>query len=157
MPASLYRLLDDLSENYGNHTLRATTRSAFQMHGILKGDLKTVFAKIMNAGGSTIGACGDINRNVVATPAQFTSKPYELVRHYAREISEVFAPQSGAFAEVWLDGEKAGTFPYAYQTRATTTHRVDFFSPPLVLTLVSFDTNSRFGVLEERSRYEQGA
>jgi len=112
MPASMYSLLEDLSENYGNHTLRATTRSAFQMHGVLKDNLKTVFSQIMNAGGSCIGACGDLNRNIVATPAQFTSKPYQCVRKYAAEIAEVFAPQSSAFAEVWLDGEKAGAIEY---------------------------------------------
>lgn len=28
--------LDRLSEEYGNHTLRVTTRQGFQIHGILK-------------------------------------------------------------------------------------------------------------------------
>jgi sulfite reductase (ferredoxin) len=108
----LYRVLDDLSENYGNGTLRATTRGTFQVHGVLKGNLKHVMSSIMNAGGSTAGACGDINRNITATPAPFQSPPYQHVRYIAKMLAEVFAPQTGALCEVWLDGEKAATIEY---------------------------------------------
>jgi sulfite reductase (ferredoxin) len=105
----LYRLLDDLSNKHGQGDLRATTRQCFQMHGILKGNLKTVIASIMDIGSSTVGACGDVNRNVMTTPAPFTSPEY----HYAREWSKVFAhlfrPMTPAFSEIWLDGEKAAT------------------------------------------------
>ncbi|PJF23627.1 MAG: sulfite reductase, ferredoxin dependent, partial [Phototrophicales bacterium] len=66
IPAQLYLALDDLSEQYGNHTLRATTRQGFQIHGILKKNLKTVMATIVRNLGSTLGACGDLNRNVMA-------------------------------------------------------------------------------------------
>ena len=112
MPVSLYKVLDDLSEQCGNHTLRATTRGTFQMHGVLKGDLKQVFSTIMNAGGSTLGACGDINRNVVATPAPIHTPIYEHARFTARMLAELLAPQSGAFAEIWLDGEKAASMEF---------------------------------------------
>jgi sulfite reductase (ferredoxin) len=109
LPPDLYRLLDDLSNKHGQGDLRATTRQCFQMHGILKGNLKTVIASIMNIGSSTVGACGDVNRNVMTTPAPFTSPEY----HYAREWSKVFAhlfrPMTPAFSEIWLDGEKAAT------------------------------------------------
>eukprot|EP00187_Rhodella_violacea_P014476 CAMPEP_0184716924 /NCGR_PEP_ID=MMETSP0314-20130426/6530_1 /TAXON_ID=38298 /ORGANISM="Rhodella maculata, Strain CCMP 736" /LENGTH=751 /DNA_ID=CAMNT_0027180411 /DNA_START=11 /DNA_END=2266 /DNA_ORIENTATION=+ len=112
MPANMYLTLDKLSEQYGNHTLRATTRSAWQMHGILKSDLKSVFGSIMDSGGSCVGACGDINRNIVATPAPFVHKPYQYARHYSKMLAEVFAPQTGAFSEIWLDGEKAASLEY---------------------------------------------
>ena len=36
IPAPLFLALDDLCERYGNSTLRATTRQAFQMHGVSK-------------------------------------------------------------------------------------------------------------------------
>lgn len=111
-PFSLYQVLDDLSSQYGNHTLRATTRCAWQMHGVFKGDLKKVFSSIMNAGGSCIGACGDLSRNVMCTPAPFVSKPYAHARFVARMLGELFAPQTGAFSEVWLDGEKAATLEF---------------------------------------------
>jgi len=73
LPADLYRLLDDLSANHGQGDLRATTRQCFQMHGIMKGSLKTVISSIMNIGSSTVGACGDENRNVMTSPAPFVS------------------------------------------------------------------------------------
>merc|ERR1712238_605731 len=78
----LFRLLDDLSNNHGQGDLRATVRQCFQLHGIMRGSLKTVISSIMNLGGSTVGACGDVNRNVTTTPA---------------------------FSELWLDGEKVAT------------------------------------------------
>lgn len=111
-PAPMYRVLDDLSVSSGNGTLRATTRSAWQIHGILKKDLKSVFGSIMNAGGSTVGACGDLSRNVVCTPAPFAGKKYEEARFVSKMLAELFAPQTGAFSEIWLDGEKAASIEY---------------------------------------------
>ena len=40
VPASLFRELDDLSNQYGQGDLRATTRQAFQLHGVVKKHLK---------------------------------------------------------------------------------------------------------------------
>lgn len=111
-PASLYQELDNLSNEFGNQTLRATTRCAWQMHGVLKADLKSVFSRIMNAGGSCIGACGDLSRNVMCTPPPFTSKLYSHARFLARMMGELFAPQSAAFSEIWLDGEKAASIEF---------------------------------------------
>ncbi|KAF6004476.1 hypothetical protein F1559_002905 [Cyanidiococcus yangmingshanensis] len=42
----------------------------------------------------------------------FQSPPYKHVRHIAKMLAEVFAPQTGALCEVWLDGEKAATVEY---------------------------------------------
>ena len=57
---------------FGIGTLRLTTRQTFQLHGVLKQDLKTVFSSVIKAMGSTLGACGDVNRNVMSPPAPFT-------------------------------------------------------------------------------------
>ncbi|MFM7265831.1 MAG: sulfite reductase, ferredoxin dependent, partial [Cyanobium sp.] len=65
IPASLYLALDALADRLGNGTLRATTRQAFQMHGIAKANLREVIGTIVRAMGSTLSACGDINRNVM--------------------------------------------------------------------------------------------
>lgn len=111
-PASLYRVIDDISTQHGNQTLRATTRCAWQIHGILKTDLKTVFSSIMNNGGSCVGACGDLSRNVMCTPAPIVSNLYSHARYVSKMIGELFAPQTGAFSEIWLDGEKAATLEY---------------------------------------------
>jgi sulfite reductase (ferredoxin) len=109
LPPDLYRLLDDLSAKHGQGDLRATTRQCFQMHGILKGNLKTVISSIMNIGSSTVGACGDVSRNVMTTPAPFDTPAYNYAREYSKVFAQLFRPMSPAFSEIWLDGEKAAS------------------------------------------------
>mmetsp|Transcript_20557 Transcript_20557/g.50445 ORF Transcript_20557/g.50445 Transcript_20557/m.50445 type:complete len:633 (+) Transcript_20557:174-2072(+) len=105
----LFRLLDDLSIKHGQGDLRATTRQCFQMHGIMKGSLKTVISSIMNIGSSTVGACGDVNRNVMITPAPFETPEYNYAREYSKVFAHLFRPMTPAFSEIWLDGEKVAT------------------------------------------------
>ncbi len=107
IPPELYLTLDQLSDEYGNHTLRTTTRQAFQLHGIYKQNLKTAIAAIVKSMGSTLGACGDLNRNVMTPPTPFKNRPeYEYAWEYANNIADLLAPQTGAYYEIWLDGEK---------------------------------------------------
>ncbi|BAU08286.1 sulfite reductase, ferredoxin dependent [Fischerella sp. NIES-3754] len=108
VPPQLYLALDKLADEYGNHTLRATTRQGFQLHGILKKNLKAAIASIVTNMGSTLGACGDLNRNVMAPPAPFKNKAeYQYAWEYAENVAELLTPQTGAYYEIWLDGEKA--------------------------------------------------
>ena len=109
LPPDLFRLLDDLSEAKGQGDLRATTRQCFQMHGIMKGDLKTVISSIMNIGSSTVGACGDVSRNVMTTPAPFATPEYKYANEWSKIFAHLFRPMTPAFSEIWLDGEKAVT------------------------------------------------
>ncbi len=108
IPPQLYLTLDQLSVEYGNETLRVTTRQGFQVHGILKKNLKATVAAIVRSMGSTLGACGDLNRNVMAPPAPYRNRPdYQLAWEYADRIADLLRPQTGAYYEIWLDGEKA--------------------------------------------------
>ena len=110
IPSRLYMTLDRLSEEYGNRTLRVTTRQGFQIHGVLKSRLKETIASIIRNMGSTLGACGDLNRNVMAPPAPFKKKPeYMYAQDYAHKIADLLKPQTGAYYEIWLDGEKVIT------------------------------------------------
>lgn len=107
IPPQLYLTLDELSDTYGNHTLRATTRQGFQLHGVLKKNLKATIAAIVRSMGSTLGACGDLNRNVMAPPAPYQNRPeYQYAREYANLVADLLTPQTGAYYEIWLDGEK---------------------------------------------------
>jgi len=107
-PPQLYLALDKLSEEYGNHTIRVTTRQGFQLHGVLKKNLKAVFSSIIKNMGSTLGACGDLNRNVMAPPAPYKNRPeYKYALQYANNVADLLTPQTGAYYEIWLDGEKA--------------------------------------------------
>jgi sulfite reductase (ferredoxin) len=107
IPPQLYLTLDRLSDEYGNHTIRATTRQGFQLHGIVKKNLKPTIAAIVRSMGSTLGACGDLNRNVMAPAAPYRNRPeYTLAFDYANRIADLLTPQTGAYYEIWLDGEK---------------------------------------------------
>ncbi len=108
VPPQLFLTLDQLADEYGNHTLRVTTRQGFQLHGVLKKNLKATIAAIVKNMGSTLGACGDVSRNVMAPPAPFKNKAeYQYAWEYAHNIAELLTPQTGAYYEIWLDGEKA--------------------------------------------------
>jgi sulfite reductase (ferredoxin) len=126
IPAQLYLTLDRLSEQYGNQTLRATTRQGFQLHGVLKKNLKTVLASIIRNLGSTLGACGDINRNVMTPPAPFKDRPaYRYAHEYADNIAALLRSQSGAYYEIWLDGEKAITAEPNPEVQAALQHNTN--------------------------------
>lgn len=112
IPPELYLKLNELADEHGQGDLRATTRQAWQIHGILKGDLKNVISTIMNAGSSAVGACGDVNRNVMCTPAPFQSPDYKYARQYSKLMAELFKPQTSAFTELWLGDEKVVEMEY---------------------------------------------
>ena len=107
IPASLFIALDDLADTLGNGTLRATTRQAFQMHGIRKDNLKKVIKTIIEGMGSTLAACGDINRNVMAPAAPYEKGAYPAVRKLANDIADVLSPLRAekTYLELWADGD----------------------------------------------------
>lgn len=66
-----------------------------------------MFSSVIKNMGSTLAACGDVNRNVLASPAPYKNRPeYQYATQYANDIADLLAPQSGAYYDVWLDGEK---------------------------------------------------
>jgi sulfite reductase (ferredoxin) len=74
---------------------------------VLKKNLKATIAAIVKSLGSTLGACGDLNRNVMAPPAPFKNRPeYPIAQEYANHIADLLRPQTEAYYEIWLDGEK---------------------------------------------------
>merc|ERR1719238_2500893 len=113
IPAQLFRELDDLSNKYGQGDLRATTRQAFQLHGVLKKNLPAVIADIANAGSNTYGGCGDINRNIMAPAVYFPNNPaYVYCMKYSMAIADLFKPMTESFKELWLDGKNAAKDEY---------------------------------------------
>ncbi|GHO66637.1 sulfite reductase subunit beta [Ktedonobacter sp. SOSP1-52] len=107
--AEQYLAHDDISNQYANGTIRITTRQGLQLHGILKGDLKPAIASINEALLSTLAACGDVNRNVMACPAPTSSRAQAQVQEIAHKIAMHLAPRSQAYHEIWIDGEKIET------------------------------------------------
>ncbi len=99
----------DMCEEFGNSVLRITDRQGFQLHGVPKGDLKTAIQAINRCKLTTIAACGDIVRNVVACPAPYKNrKVYQQLQDMADALTMHFRPTSTSYFEVWLkDGENS--------------------------------------------------
>lgn len=98
--------MDDIADTYANGTIKLTTRQAFQFHGILKRDLKFSMQSINSALMDSLAACGDVNRNVMCNPNPYQSGVHSEVNDIANDISNQLSPQTGAYHEIWLDGEK---------------------------------------------------
>lgn len=106
LTAKQYLALDDLSQRFGDGTLRVTSRQGFQFHGVLKRRLKPIIQEINRSLLTTFGACGDVERNVMACPAPLSDPAHRQVREVAGRISRTLRPSSRAYHEIWLDSVK---------------------------------------------------
>jgi sulfite reductase (NADPH) hemoprotein beta-component len=104
MTANQWRVFDDLSAKYGNNTLRLTTRQTIQFHGILKSNLGVVIKGIHESLLSTLAACGDVCRNVLATPTPAYTKAREQVFADCQRVVTAIAPKTPAYHGIWIDG-----------------------------------------------------
>jgi sulfite reductase (NADPH) hemoprotein beta-component len=97
---------DRMAEQFANGTIKLTTRQAFQFHGIIKTNLKRTIKEINQCAMDTVAACGDVNRNVMCNPNPYLSSVHAEVLKAAQDISTHLTPQTRAYHEIWLDGEK---------------------------------------------------
>jgi sulfite reductase (NADPH) hemoprotein beta-component len=98
-----YLTLDRLADERAGGTLRLTTRQTFQLHGVLKGNVKPVIQEMHAVLLDSIAACGDVNRNVMAPPNPEQSAVHQQVYELARDFSEAMLPRTRAYHEIWLD------------------------------------------------------
>ena len=97
--------MDELADEFGNQTLKLTTRQAFQLHGVLKRDLKQTIQGFNAALLDSIAGCGDVNRNVMCNPNPHASPVHAQVYEVSKQISAHLTPRTSAYWELWLDGE----------------------------------------------------
>jgi sulfite reductase (NADPH) hemoprotein beta-component len=98
--------LHEVACTYGNRTMRLTTRQTFQLHGIIKSNLKATMREIDEALLTTIAACGDVNRNVMSVSNPLQSRAHAQAYETAKAISDHLIPRTPAYREIWLDGER---------------------------------------------------
>src|SRR3954453_3421822 len=98
--------VEKLAVERANHTIRLTTRETVQFHGILKGNLKPLMQGLHEDLLDTIAACGDVNRNVIATVAPWERAHHETIATLARDPSQPLLPKTRAWHEIWIGGEK---------------------------------------------------
>src|SRR5205085_715241 len=107
--AKQYLAIDALAEQYANGTLRFTSRQGIQLHGVLKENLKTTIAGINECLLTTLGACGDVERNVMACPAPHQHDGvHAQLQETAAILAARLAPRSKAYHEIWLNGKPVG-------------------------------------------------
>ena len=100
---------DDISRKWANGTLRVTTRQDFQLHGVLKGDIKKSIRAINDSLLTTLGGCGDVERNIMCCPEPVADRFHDDVdRSIAAMVTEL-TPKTRAYHEIWLDGEVVKT------------------------------------------------
>lgn len=107
LTADQYLAMDDICGRYANGTLRITTRQSFQLHGVLKANLKATMAAINEALLTTLGACGDITRNVICCSAPLPDAARAMMREHCQQVAQALTPQAArrAYHEIWLNGK----------------------------------------------------
>ena len=133
----LYLTYDRLSEKYGNQTLRITSRQSFQFHGVVKSGLGALMKGINDALATTLAACGDVNRNVMAPPTPARNSVATAVLDGARTVSQALMPRTKAYHQIWVEGVKLKLDDSDYvdplygKTYLPRKFKVAFVTPPL--------------------------
>lgn len=99
-------VLDDIANHLSWPSLRLTTRQTFQFHGVLKSNLRPMIKQMHTVLLDSIAACGDVNRNVVASPNPERSPLLQKIYEQAIAWSAYALPKTRAYHEIWLDEEK---------------------------------------------------
>lgn len=96
----------DLCDKLANGTVRITSRQGFQLHGVLKSNLKETIRAINDSKLTTFAACGDVNRNVMCCPAPFRGKPvHDQMQALSQELAEHFKPKTSSYFDIWMTDE----------------------------------------------------
>ena len=104
-------VLSEIARTYGNDSLRITSRQSIQFHGLLKTHLRSTLQALDKVLLDTVSACGDVNRNVIVSSAPQHSAQHSEVYGWAKEIAEHLLPQTHAYHEIWLDGQRVTASP----------------------------------------------
>ena len=107
--ADAYLAHDDIAGAWGNGTLRITTRQDLQLHGVLKGDLKRAIRAINDSLLTTLGGCGDQERNIMSCPAPWSDRLHSEINRTLAGLVTGLTPTTRAYCEIWLDGELAAS------------------------------------------------
>ena len=103
MTSNQWKVFDDLATQYGNNTLRVTTRQSIQFHGVVKAGLGPIIKRINESLLSTLAACGDVNRNVMASPTPAITRARDEVIKDANLVTAALAPKTPAYHAIWVD------------------------------------------------------
>ncbi len=101
-----YLTLDRLSELYANNTLRITSRQSIQFHGVLKKNLARTIKEINESLLTTLAACGDVARNVMASPKPDNRPVLDQVFKDTLKLYKSLLPATPVYHDIWIDGKQ---------------------------------------------------
>jgi sulfite reductase (NADPH) hemoprotein beta-component len=126
--------LDELARACAGSTLRLTTRQTFQLHRVMKHDLRTVIQGLRDVGLDTKAACGDDTRGVMCAVNPALSKLHAEVYALARQASDHATHKTGAYREIWYGAPRepvAGIEePFYGRTYMPRKFKIGFAIPP---------------------------
>ncbi|HET6340089.1 MAG TPA: NADPH-dependent assimilatory sulfite reductase hemoprotein subunit [Polyangiales bacterium] len=105
LDAPQWLALDGIAREYGRGSLRLTTRQTFQIHGVMKPNLRATLQRLDAILLDTIAACGDDCRGVMCSVNPALSELHREVYALANRASAHMRPKSGAYREIWLGEE----------------------------------------------------
>jgi sulfite reductase (ferredoxin) len=105
LTADQYLAHDDIADQFGNSTLRITTRQGIQFHGVIKSNLRNTLRALNHKLVTTFGACGDVVRNVMCCPAPTADPQRLIVQKLADALSDATLPRTRAYHQIWIDGD----------------------------------------------------
>ncbi len=107
-----YVALDEASDRFADGTLRITSRQGIQYHHVY-GDKLGAMMRHLNRGyrdHGTLGACGDVNRNVMASPIDSLDPEFAVGGlELAHEIADLLSPRTTSYFEIFLADENGAT------------------------------------------------
>lgn len=126
--------ISELACQYGNETLRMTTRQTFQFHWVLKHNIVPVIRGLHEVLLDTVAACGDDSRGVMATVnPKFPALQAELAA-LAKTVSDHVIPKTRAYHEIWYGEERIATSepeePFYGRTYMPRKFKIGFVIPP---------------------------
>ncbi len=104
LTADQYKVYDDLASKYANNTLRLTSRQSIQFHGVVKTGLGPLMRSINEALMTTLAACGDVSRNVMAPACPITESWMAQVHSDSKLLSDALLPTTPSYHSIWVEG-----------------------------------------------------
>jgi sulfite reductase (ferredoxin) len=102
-----WRALDRVAA-LADDKLRLTTRQGVQYHVVYKNELRQLVAGINGSLLTTLGACGDVVRNIMACPLPHPERS-AVIEPLVDDLVARFRPHTESYWELWVDGEQAVT------------------------------------------------
>lgn len=112
LTAAQWAALDDAADLFADGTLRVTSRQSIQYHYV-RGPKLAPLIRHLNRhyrDEATLSACGDVNRNVMASPIDGLAKSAHVgAVELAHEIATALAPRTSAYFQIFLTDDEGRT------------------------------------------------